>query len=412
LLSIGIILGCLLYSSFFFYPKWKKSGSEATIGWDVSGYYLYLPAIFIYKDLKKLEFQFDILKTYQPTPELQQSFQHENDNYIMKYSCGQAIQMFPFFAIAHAYALSNHKWNADGYSRPYQFMISFGAMFTAFIGLIFIRKYLLSFFSDKIVGTSLLLLCLGSNYLEYAGITGAMTHNGLFTLYVLLLYASHQFYKSPGFRWSLTIGAIIGLMGLTRPTELIAALIPITYGLGFFQSGSLPGRYQLLKENFKYIIAAIITCGLIGSLQLIYWKYVSGDWIVYSYQEQGFSWLKPHLWDGLFSYRSGWLTYSPIMIFSILGFFFLKKIGTTRFGFAVLYSLLFIYVAFAWDIWWYGGSLGQRTMVQVYPLLSIPFTFLLHKMVNVKRWIQIPFNSHLLKSPQIIPGVIMTMYYN
>ena len=38
----------------FYYPKWSKPGSEAAISWDVSGYYHYLPAIFIYKDLKNL----------------------------------------------------------------------------------------------------------------------------------------------------------------------------------------------------------------------------------------------------------------------------------------------------------------------------------------------------------------------
>ena len=35
-----------------------------------------------------------------------------------------------------------------------------------------------------------------------------------------------------------------------------------------------------------------------------------------------------------------------------------------------LVLLLFIYIAFAWDIWWYGGSLGQRSMVQAYAVLS------------------------------------------
>ena len=31
-----------------------------------------------------------------------------------------------------------------------------------------------------------------------------------------------------------------------------------------------------------------------------------------------------------------------------------------------------MYVAWSWDIWWYGGSLGQRAMVQSYPMLAFP----------------------------------------
>ena len=374
----------------FFYPKWDKGGSEASIGWDVAGYYLYLPATFIYKDLKQLEFQFDILNSYQPTPELQQSFKHEKSgNYVMKYSMGQAVQFLPFFTIAHIYASSSSKWKADGYSRPYQFMIALGSLLIALFGLYIIRKYLLFFFSDKIIAASIILLCLGSNYLEYAGITGAMTHNGLFTLYACLLYVSHRYYQSSQMKWALLIGAIIGLMGLTRPTELLAAFIPLTYGLNVVNKESLLERFSLFLNQKKHFLLAILLCGCIGSLQLIYWKYVSGDWIVYSYQEQGFSWLSPHIWDGLLSYRSGWLTYSPIMIFSLNGMFFIKERNGIKFGFSILFCWLFIYVSFAWDIWWYGGSLGQRTMVQSYPIFFIPFTFFVSKFYNSKNWLQL-----------------------
>jgi len=37
------------------------------------------------------------------------------------------------------------------------------------------------------------------------------------------------------------------------------------------------------------------------------------------------------------------------------------------------FTAIFIYIAFAWDIWWYGGSLGQRTMVQLMPVLGFSF---------------------------------------
>jgi len=40
----------------FYYPKWNKETTEATISWDVSGYYWYLPAFLIYDDLKQIGF--------------------------------------------------------------------------------------------------------------------------------------------------------------------------------------------------------------------------------------------------------------------------------------------------------------------------------------------------------------------
>ena len=43
------LFGCaiILAGGLFYYPKWQKPDTEATIGWDVSGYYAYLPAAFI-----------------------------------------------------------------------------------------------------------------------------------------------------------------------------------------------------------------------------------------------------------------------------------------------------------------------------------------------------------------------------
>ncbi len=63
-------------TAFKFYPKWEKKGTEATLSWDASGYYMYLPAIFIYNDIKKCSFKDSILQKYQPTPDFQQAFLH------------------------------------------------------------------------------------------------------------------------------------------------------------------------------------------------------------------------------------------------------------------------------------------------------------------------------------------------
>ena len=67
LLLCYLIMG---YFQFVDYPKFQKQWTEATIRWDVSGYYMYLPAAFIYKDLKRCEFRDDLIKNYKPTPDL------------------------------------------------------------------------------------------------------------------------------------------------------------------------------------------------------------------------------------------------------------------------------------------------------------------------------------------------------
>lgn len=373
------ILGCLFLAvaSFWFYPKWQKEKTEATLSWDVSGYYLYLPAAFIYDDLKQVAFLEEVIEKYRQVPDSNQSlFEYHNGNRIMKYSMGQAVLYSPFFFVAHLYAL-NSSYPADGYSAPYQLGIQLGSLLIAFLGLFVMRRNLLHYFSlreggDKAIAIALLLLVTTTNYLEYGAITNAMTHNYLFTIYALLIALSIRFYEKPNWWCAAGIGILVGLAALTRPTDIIAALIPLGWGISTVKG--IGERISWIIDHWAKYLLAVLVCLFIGSWQLIYWKYVSGEWVVYSYQDQGFSWWNPHFSDGLFSYRAGWLVYTPMMILALIGFIPLIRNRFPSAGVSVLFLLVFSYITFAWNIWWYGGSLGQRVMVQAYPILLFPFT--------------------------------------
>ncbi len=375
----------LFYATFIFYPKWNNKGTEATISWDVSGYYMYLPAIFIYQDIKGCNFKDKILKEYGPTPDFQQAMKIDEGKYVMKYSIGQAFQFAPFFAIAHLWASNSDRYKADGFSFPYQFMITIESFLIALTGLWFLRLILLWFFKDIAVAITILATVLGSNYLDYSTMAGAMTHNNLFTIYAVLIYATYQFYKHPGYKYAVIIGLLVGLATLTRPTEMISMFIPLLWGVRWGKK-YLKERLIFIKENTSYYISAMIAMILVGSIQLIYWKYATGHWIVYSYDDQGFSFLRPHFWAGIFSYRSGWLVYSPLMLFSLIGFYQLYKNHQKIFTGLFVFFIVFIYLTFAWNIWWYGGSLGIRAMVQSYPILAFPFAAFVEYTANSKYW--------------------------
>ena len=351
-------------SSFFYYPKWNKLYTEATIGWDVSGYYWYLPATFIYKDLKKQEFGEIILRKYGPTPEIQQSFDHRSGNKVMKYSMGMALQYLPFFLVAHLLA-SPLGFEADGFSLPYQFAIQFGSLLICFIGIWFLRKILLHYFSDKVTAITLLTVCLATNYLNFGSIDHAQSHNYLFMWYTLLIYHTIKFYERPSLRPSIWIGVIIGMCALTRPTEIISMLIPLAWGMNSLSLDTIRERIQLLFTHWRYLFIAACCTVVLGMLQLIYYKYAGNEWLIYSYQDQTFSWLKPHFKNYLVSFQSGWLTYTPVWFLAFIGIFTISKdnIGWVA---IVLFTLINVYIVCSWDVWWIGG----RAMVQSYPIMA------------------------------------------
>ncbi len=386
----------MLYASFSFYPKWKQGNSEATISWDASGYYWYLPSFLIYHDAKHQSFKDNIINKYHPTYDDQQVFMDSaSGSYIMKYSSGVAVMSLPFFTAAHLLA-GALGYPADGFSAPYQLSLQIGGVLVALLGLWFFRKFLKLYYSDGVVAIVLLILVFGTNYLNYSAIDTAMSHNWLFTVYVFLLLATHYYYQTPKVKYAVAIGLLIGLATLTRPTEIISCLIPILWGINSISFAVIKERFNFFKTHAAQLLITAVCAAAVISIQLIYWKYASGHWLVYSYQDQGFSWLRPHFYNYSVSFRSGWLTYTPMMVLAFVGIIPFIINGKNKVAILVFF-LLNYYIVSAWDVWWYGG----RAMVQSYPVLMIPIAALMEAMAR-KRILQIA----------LIPMILVFVFMN
>lgn len=368
-LSTLVILCYILIRVSFLFQKWDKPGTEATLSWDVFGYYLYLPASLIYDDLGGLGFVDEIISTYHPSGSFYHAVEQADGQHVMKYPVGMALIYLPLFLLGHLGAfLSN--FPMDGFSWPYQFAISMGCICYAFLGLWVMRNVLLRYFSDLSVAIVLTVLVLCTNYLNYVSIDGAMPHNSLFTIYALIIYCTVCWHERPNFRDAIFIGLLVGLATITRPTELIAILIPLLWGIK--NREDIIERWRLILQNWQQVLVLTICLIAIGSIQLIYWKTYSGHFLYYSYEEQGFSWLKPHLIDGIISARKGWLMYTPVMIFALIGFWTLYRKYRSFFWSCLIYFVINIYIVFSWDVWWYGGGFGARALIPSYAILLFP----------------------------------------
>jgi hypothetical protein len=389
LLSAAVVL----YAGLAFCPRFKRGGSESTFGWDAGGYYWYLPSAFIYHDLKGQHFADSIIAKYQFTPALDYGFRNENGGYVLTYSSGMALLYAPFFTAAHLLA-KPLGFPADGFSKPYQVAISLGSLLVCLLGLWYYRKLLRFYFSDGVTAIMILLLAVGTNYLNYAAIDGALTHHWFFTLYVFLLLATRAFYQRFEKRYAIAIGLLCGLATLIRPSEIISALIPLLWGMERLSLAAIRERLRLFHAQFGKLIIAALCMAAIGSIQLIYWKYVSGHWLVYSYAEKGFSWMHPHWRDYMLSYRSGWITYTPLMALCFVGIIPFLKYGRNKVAVLVFFAIN-LYIVSAWDIWWYGGT-GGRAMIQSYPVILFPLASLVAWLLRHRAWLYVATPCMLL----------------
>ncbi|MES2763509.1 MAG: hypothetical protein V4677_14945 [Bacteroidota bacterium] len=302
----------------------------------------------------------------------------EKGNRILKYSMGMSVLYAPFFFVAHVLA-GPLGYQPDGFSDIYEFFIEFSGLFYLLFGLIYLRKLLLKFYGEKIVAFTLVLIFFGTNVLYYATADAAMSHTYTFSLFSVFLYYVFSFYEKATVKNTLILALCFGLIILVRPVNILLILPFLFFGIDHVKDVSSCLNFVL--GHYKYALLFIIITVLLVLPQLIYYKYVTGHYLVFSYGKEGFFFNRFHLWDVLFSFRKGWLIYTPIMLFAFCGFWYMRsqvsKVFST--GLFILFPV-YMYVVSSWWCWWYGGSFSQRSFIDIYPLLALPLAAFLFKL--------------------------------
>lgn len=363
---VVLILFFINVYTVFNLKHWQKE--NRVIVTDVIDYYGYLPATFIYGDVT-LTNPTNKINSYTPifwyhtTPEGKKVF---------KTSMGMAFIYAPFFFVAHIFA-SFTDAVADGYSTPYKFAICMSSLFYILIGLIFLRKTLLHFFSAKITAITLLLIGLGTNLFYYTVVAIGMPHTYLFSLVAILTYLVLKFYEKPSLTNSIFIGFLGGLIVLIRPSMLV--FIFFAFFIYVTSIADLKNRISFYISNFKFLFILLFMGLIVWIPQFYYWKIASGSYLFYSYTDEGFYFNDYQLFNFLFSFRKGWFLYTPLMLFSVVGLVMTIK---NKLSLAILITVgSYIYINSSWWCWWFGGSFGQRTMIDMFPLLAFGLAYFL-----------------------------------
>jgi len=374
------LIACLVIGAMLLQTRCANISHEKDLNvttWDAFGYYVYLPAIFIYKDYKKLDWLDSIDKKYDVTGgNGWQAIKLENGNYTFKYLGGVALMEMPLFLLGHFIASNSH-YPADGFSAPYQYALSFGIILYSILALFLLRSILRRFFSDGITAVTLVLLTLASNYPQYAAVDSGQSHASIFVLYVLVLYTTTKWHERPKIIWAVLTGYLIGLATMSRPTEAIMFLIPLLWQTQNKEAAQ--HKWALAGHNKTHVAAAIIA-GLCGILpQLIYWKLTTGS-LIY---DVGSKWvfLNPYF-RVLVGWEKGWFIYTPVTILFVAGLFFVK-----RFPFknsVIWFCVLNIWIIMAWSDWRYGGSYSTRALVQSYPVFALPLAAVTERINKTK----------------------------
>jgi hypothetical protein len=341
---------------------------------DGMGYYLYLPASFIDRDLT---LQTTVARSFGGTsPEWAGVNRiRETNRLLIKYPPGEAIMLAPFFLLAHGLTLASRAAPADGFSVLYQAAAAIGGLCYVLIGLHVLRTLLEKSFSPPVVWWTLVVMVFGTNLFHYATYDSIFSHAFSFCLFALFLYGVERWYARPSAGSTIALAVVAGLITLVRPTNSVIFVFALLFDIN--DRDGLRQRLSLVRRHARLLLAGtLVYLGTMSPL-FAYWKYITGHWIIFSYTGEAFDFSHPQILQVLFSVRKGLFFWSPVLLLAAAGFFVMRKYKRAYVLPTVMFMPVNLYIIASWRDWAYGGSFGHRAFVESISIFAFGYASLL-----------------------------------
>lgn len=329
---------------------------------DKSGYYLYLPATFIY------HWEGSEMATDLPN-KAGHGFSIDSGTSVIrtKYPVGVAYFEAPFFLYTH-YIQNGGKAVFSGLESEYQQAVARAGLFWGILGVALLAVALARLSSSFAVGWFCALsVFFGSNLFYYVVLQPGFSHPYSFLLFSGLLLTVPWQIPQPKPQHLIWAGIWLGLIFATRILNTGFALLY----LGFVVMNNC--RQHWTHAFTRYSVGLfLLFAGIAIFPQLLYWKYAFGSWLVNSYQGETFTHcLNPYWRTTFLSVNSGLFIQTPLWLLLLLfPISFVKKQPHLAF---LLWGILGLQ-AYLCASWWapgFGCSFGHRVFVDVLPFAAL-----------------------------------------
>lgn len=391
---LATLVVCIFLTAQFSWRGPDRKGYTHVIDSDGKGYYMYLPSIFIQKNLGSL------------TPDDRYVFKTQQGA-VNKYFAGTAIAMLPFFAGGYVTAIITHK-PLTGYSPPFQRAISIAGWAYLCLGLFFLAGLLQLYnIRSGLICITLIAIVFGTNLLMYAVYHPSFSHVYSFCFVAMFLYYAKRVFTERRLNHALMLAFALGMIVIIRPTNGVIIL-----ALPF-----IAGSAEVMKDTFKafldYRLPAVLAvfAGIV-SIQLILWYIETGSFFAQSYKHEGFYFAHPEVLNTLFSFRKGFFLYTPLAAVSLCGLVVVAKKSRFQLYWLLLFFVLLVYLTASWWNWYYGPSFGQRPFVEFYPLNALLLALLISSLKKLNHtkgfysFIGLLLAFNLLQSFQYVKNII------
>ena len=205
-----------------------------------------------------------------------------------------------------------------------------------------------------------------------------MSHVYSFSMICCFAYSIKQFFTLGKTKYIYASSILLALVILIRPVNaIVVLLIP-------FLANSWNELKKIIVFIFnkkrRHVIISCIVFILLLLIQPLLWYWQTGTFILNSYKDEGFYFLKPQIINVLFGFRKGWFIYTPIAFISLFGFYFLFRRNKYQFYFLLLFVVIITYIISSWWSWYYGDGFGHRAFIDFYCIVCLLIALILENL--------------------------------
>ena len=375
IVGIATLALAILCNSFF--KDWSFINSDGI------GYYVYLPAVVIEKDITLQKSVATIATKRGIDQYTDNEFfgmrQTTDNNWINKYPVGLALVELPFFFLADSLTQLTGGMR-DGLSSYYQWAISLAGLVFLQVGMYFSYKVLYRRFGHTLSLILLTFLLLGTNIIHYSVYEPSMSHIYSFALVSMTLFLLDKYLEQKTFKWIIAMGLTISLIGLIRNLNLLFAFVPLFV---IYRNSDITKRRVIMQKTLAtwFVILSVFFIP-----QLIYWQISTGSITSLGYFNESFNFLQPQLLNILFSVYNGLFFWHPLLLLVFPGFYYWWKSGEDKSlsKSISIFLIVLVYILSSWWAWWFGYAFGMRPFIDFYILFLIPIGYLFVRLKKLK----------------------------
>ena len=367
------------------------------IGSDGIGYYVYLPSVLIDGDLDFTDEYRHFYRSHPETASYRIDDRTPTGLPANRFGIGPAILWAPFFIAAHLLAVVLNALGADlettGYGVWYQIPVLAGSIVYGGLGAWLCFRAARRSTSKNAALAATLLAVLAGNSIYYLVIEPSMSH-------ALSMFAGAAFFylwiaarDRQGWRTSIGLGGLAGLMALIRPQDGLFLILPIAdAALAARRAGRSAWR-PWMAASLQMVAAAFI----VFLPQLIVWRLLNGNWLRSGYaQEFDALFHSPlaQLPSVLFSAERGLLTWHPVFLLALIGLVLSQDRRLATLGFAG-FAIQWLVIS-SWHDWRQGDAFGGRMFIVCTPIFVYGLAVLLDAAADRWSWCQLLIGGGVL----------------